>query len=349
MSKTTCAISGIQFETEHLNGLYISHTEGYFHPIFAAPTSALSKLYVSHCMGKLSLTDSYLLFLATLHSSNQITWEHPVTLDPTGATTQQLIENNFRQLVTVLEKTRTISTSNFIQPDFIVAFDNSHLLQVANWIKAWEDNLDEFVNERADTRQRDSIAKIEADLSYQILSNNDPATFADIVANWADKASGGFPVSKSLLYHKTIKSCFDSVKMFTTPLALLKEIKDYCECNIEAGSIHFHTLMKVINSGISKHIDYLGGSSLALGYTLLPVLPDSVGKPRVLTTGDKTILSITSNATPDEPIARNYTSSITFLKAKLAYKVAMQAKKAKEKESIKASIKTTVPNPLGDL
>ena len=40
-------------------------------------------------------------------------------------------------------------------------------------------------------------------------------------------------------------------KMFNTPLVLLKEIKDYCECNIEAGSIHFHTLIQVLQEGIS--------------------------------------------------------------------------------------------------
>ena len=339
MSRTTCAISGLQFSSSYLDNLIISHKEGYFHPIFAAPKNALHKLYLGHCRGLLSNADSYLLFLAILNESGQVTWEHPVTLDPNDPVTIQLLENNFNQLVTVLQKTALVTTANFSQPDFICAFDNSKLAQVTNWIKAWEDNLSDFFNERADDRLKTNLAKVEADLSYQIKSGNDPATYSDVVAAWANKASGGFPPSKYTLYVKTIKTCFDANKMFATPLSLLKEIKDYCECNIDAGSIHFHKLMEVIHAGISKHTDYLGGSSLALGYTILPSSTNPVINKTL--TDDK-IHTIIQSATDNEPSRLAYPDATSYIKARLAYRVSIQTAKAKAKAEAKT-------NSLGDL
>ena len=93
---------------------------------------------------------------------------------------------------------------------------------------------------------------------------------AGIVSEWASQAAD-FPHDKDDLYRKVIRSCFNATKMFNTPLATIKEVKDFCECNIQAGSVHFHTLSEILKEGIHRHVDYLGGSSLALGYTLLPV------------------------------------------------------------------------------
>ena len=104
-----------------------------------------------------------------------------------------------------------------------------------------------------------------------------------------------------------------------------KEIKDFCECNIEAGSIHFHTLLAVIGEGISRHIDYLGGSTLALGYTLLPN-PKQSAKDGNWDVGDSKLLAIIANAPAERPVASDYTSQSAFLRDKLAYIVASRKK-----------------------
>ena len=106
--------------------------------------------------------------------------------------------------------------------------------------------------------------------------------------------------------------------MFNTPLALLAEIKDYCECNIEAGSIHFHTLSKVLKEGMARHLDYLGGSSLALGYTLLPPEQATIEQ----TTTAAAMAKILATAPDKEPLREDYPTSLAHLRAKLAYKVA---------------------------
>lgn len=319
MAKVTCAISGIKFSCSYLP-INLDHTAGYYHPIFAVKTKTLHGLYVRHTKGELTATDSYLTFLAFLHSSDQITWRHPATLDPNSTVTRRLVENNLHQLIRVLEKTNCIFHPRFTQPSFTVTYENSGLQQIHNWIKAWEDNLTIFENGIADKEDRESLQKIENRLSNLILSGEKPEKFAHIIASWASKAAE-FPVEQDETYQKTIRSCFNMTKMFNTSLALLKEIKEYCESNIEAGSIHFHTLSAVLKEGIRRHHDYLGGSSLALGYTLLPTA-DTVEARDLEAKNTAEVAALAAKAPATTPARVDYDTDLDFLRAKLAYRIA---------------------------
>lgn len=350
MANITCAISGTKFEVSFLDSLNLPSSIGYYHPIFAAPQKALYNLYSAHCKGRLSKTDSYLLFLAFLHSSGLMIWDTHANLNPNNNSTTILVENNISQLISALERSNVITSSAFEQPYFRVTEDNASLQEIHLWIEALDDNIYEFYNYRADAREKESLRKVQADLSYLILSGEPPEVFAEVIAEWANKAAI-FPEELRASYIKTISACFDAKKMFSTPLSLLKEVKAYCENNIEAGSIHFHTLMQVINEGIFKHIDYLGGSSTALGYTILHSLTDSENG----TGGAKEaaiLISIAATAPSAIPILQDYPDKISYLKAKLAYKVKenVQAKEAEDASTsvtIKAkpaSIVTSITN-----
>jgi len=316
MSRVTCAISGLRFSTEYLEHISIPHTQGYFHPIFACSYKQLHYLYTEHCQGKLAPKDSYLLFLAFLHSSDQIAWKAPVSLDPNTSSTKQLIENNLSQLIEVLEKTGIISHPSFYQPSFVVTYDNNSLAQIPNWIRAWKANIISFHTGRYRQREVETLQKVENRLSKLILGGEPPEKYAYVIADWACKASE-FPVEVAEKWKLTILSCFNITKMFNTPLSLLKDIKDYCECNIEAGSIHFHSLIAVLKEGISRHVDYLGGSTLALGYTLLPVAARGAELKN-----QAELAAITANAPSSYPVREEYPDNFSYLKAKLAFNVA---------------------------
>lgn len=319
MSRVTCAISGINFHCTYMDSINLPHTRGYFHPIFALPYTSLYPIYTAHTKGQLSPKDSYLLFLAFLHGSDQIDWVHPASCNPGSDSTIALIENNIAQLVRVLEKTAIIRHPSFSQPSFKVTYENSNLYQIPNWIAAWTDNIDRFSKGQASIKEQQDLQKVENKLTSYILSGSPTKDYAAIVAKWANLAAC-FPYHREEEWEKVIRSCFNASKMFNTPLPLIKEIKAYCEENIEVGSIHFHTLSLVLQEGINKHIDYLGGSSLALGYTLLPSNP-SYKKGG----GDKSdieLLAIAADAPLEEPVQGDYPSSLEFLKAKLAYRVA---------------------------
>jgi hypothetical protein len=331
MANFTCAISGLRFKTSGLESVSVSSGAGYFHPVFALQTKQLYSLYSKHCRGQLTNADSYLLFLAFLHSSSKIEWQSPATLDPAAPKTISLIENNLSQLLSVLEQTDAIAHPSFKQPSFIVTYENCQMHQIPYWIEAWEENIDDFKQGRADLRELQDLQEVENKLSNLILSGEKPEHYAHIIASWSAKAAD-FPPHKSERWQKTIRSCFNINKMFNTPLSELKEIKDYCECNIEAGSIHFHSLMNVLKEGIGRNLDYLGGSSLALGYTLLSTESISLDQKKAELKNAAEVAALAAKAPTNKPVRVDYASSLDFLRAELAYRVALGQKRNETKK-----------------
>lgn len=324
MAKINCAVSGITFEVSHVP-LTLAAEIGYYHPIFALPYRKLYGLYSKHCKNELTETDSYLLFLAFLHSTEQIKWECPASLVP-GEETSYLVENNLLQLLRVIETTNLIIHPAFSQPSFVVSRDNSTLAQIPNWIEAWENNIADFNEGYRTKRMQEDLQKLENKLSYFLKSGMSPEQYSFAVATWANKAAG-FPAHKEEEWCKVIRTCFNSERMFSTPLAKLKEIKSYCEENIEAGSIHFHALMSTLNEGMNRNLDFLGLEGISIqtvGYSLMPV--DSSKQ-------DTEIASIIAAAPSEAPSRLDYSSDLDFLLAKLRYRVSLtQAKKIGEQK-----------------
>jgi hypothetical protein len=212
-----------------------------------------------------------------------------------------------------------------------VRSDSTLLQSIPNWIKAWDANIDTHLHFRNDMIAYEKIAEVANKLSIAILSAEPLPSYTTLVAEWAAKA-GNFPHDKEAEYKRIIRSCFSSTIMFNTPLVLIKEIRNYCEENIEVGSIHFHALMKVLNAGVKNHIDYLGATYSISDYVIL----DSNGAPdnntatpeelaatatrqAVIT---KQLSTIRATASTTEPVASQYSSNLEFLKAKLAFRLA---------------------------
>ncbi len=318
MTTLVCAISGIKFKTELMPDLIIPYTAGYFHPVFAADHKQLHRLYSLHCAGKLVATDSYLLLLAFLHSTGSVQWQHPATLNPTDPSTRSLVENNLSQLLAVIAKTDIIIHPRFKQPSFVINYNNADLNNLSGWIETWNDNIEEFYDRRASDKEREELSKLENKLTDLIRSGEPTRGYAHIVADWASVA-GEFPAERREEWKRVIRSCYNVNKMFNTPLPLIKEIKDFCEQNITVGSIHFHELYEVLRQGISSHVDYLGGSSLATTYEILPDLNDPETVASLIKT-EESIQAIRDKAPTSEPVRTDYEDSIAFLRARLAYR-----------------------------
>jgi len=305
MAKVNCAISGLTFSCDHLP-IFIPKSAGYYHPIFALDSKNLLPLYSKHCQGHLTPIDSYLLLLAYLHSTGKVAWNHPCSLSPTAPETVTFIERNLRQLIEAIELTASVDHPSFKQPSYAVYSENSSLKELPSWIAAWTQNLEDFRNGYREQRRRERMVATESRLSKAILSGAAPSTYAAIIATWADKAAG-FPPAKAAAYMKIIRTCYNSDKMFSTPLSAIKEVKAYCEENIEVGSIHFHTLSEALREGIARHQDYLGMGAI----TLLPV---------GFTVEAKELTAMREKATLDSPKRADYENDLDFLRAKLRYK-----------------------------
>ena len=323
MANITCAISGLRFKIAGLEGISIPASTGYYHPVFTLSHKKLYALYYQHTRNKLTPVDSYLLFCAFLQATGQVEWNSPATCNPSEMRTTKLVQNNLAQLILVYQKTSIIKHPSFKQPNFVVSYDNGKLDQVHNWIAAWQQNLVDFNVSRATYAQQRDLYKIESLLDEKLSQGIPPDQLPAIVASWASQAAE-FPYDKDESYQQVIRSCFNSAKMFKTPLNLIREVQQYCYANIEPDSIHFFTLSETLKKGAALHLDYLGGSNLALGYTMLDI--DSIQLTSEQKTGElKTAAALTTivnNAPTEPPVAIDYPNKLDFLKARLAYKVA---------------------------
>jgi hypothetical protein len=315
----TCAISGLRLHIPGIEGVSLPASTGYYHPIFTLPAVTLYKLYYQHTRNKLAPADSYLLFCAFLHATGQVDWQAPASCNPSDPRTTRLVQNNLAQLIAVSEKTAVIKHPSFRQPSFIVRYDNTDLEPVHNWIEAWQDNLLSFNVSRATYSQQRDLALVEGALNRKLAEGVPLEELPVVVSSWASQAAE-FPPALDEQYQRVIRSCFNSSKMFNTPLTLIREVQEYCFANIEAGSVHFHTLCEILKEGASRHVDYLGGSSLALGYTLLDTAAGTDKEGDMKTTAE--LATIASRATAEAPVRIDYPDNLSFLKARLAYKVA---------------------------
>jgi len=317
MAIIQCAISGLKIQVSHVP-MTLTPQDGYYHPIFALPYKKLYGLYSKHCTEQLTPEESYLLFLAFLNSTDKIAWYHHATCKPRDLTTRKLIENNLAQLIKVIELTNLIQHPSFKQPSFSVNLDNSKLLQIPNWINAWEDNIKDFHKGISFQRLQEDIVKIENKLSYCIKSSYPEERYTHLVANWADKTAG-FPANKSEEWKAIIRASFNKTKMFHTPLTTLHEIKNYCTENIEQGSIFWFTLMSILNAAINKHSSYLGIEGIdILGYAILP---------NNKTQYETELERVKATAPINEPKSSDYPSHADYIKAKLKYRVSILAEK----------------------
>lgn len=316
---TKCAISGITFKIAYSYNIEIPVTTGYYHPIFTLNSVTLYNLYESYTYGKLNNLDSYLLYLAILNSTGKIHWKSHIKSNPEDKSTQAIIANNIGKLIEVIAKTDSIKRVSFKQPEFCITKENNTIESTINFIKAWEENIEDFLAYSADARDRASLLEVENKLSRLILSGNKPESYAAVIADWAAIA-GNFPEDSKELWVTTIRASFNKNKMFKTPLSLLKEIKTYCECNIEAGSIHFHSLMETLTTAVVNHLDYLGGTNPASSYTLLPEMITSKQLPKEVNKDKAALDNVISKAPEKLPEEKDYSSKLDFIKAKLAYR-----------------------------
>jgi hypothetical protein len=277
------------------------------HPIFYLPQKKLLGLYSKHCKGHLTDKDSYLLFLALLNSTDAVKFTVPATYT---TKTNKLVANNIAQLVRVIWETDAITIPSFKQPMFYIRDTTADLNNVDSWIAAWEDNIVAFKNDYQDNLAWEALKKAEHKLTYVIRAGTKDAKYAAAVATWANKAAE-FPKEVAKNWEGVIRRCFNPGAMFSTPKATLKEIKDYCECNIEVGSIHFHALMEVLNAGIKNHCDFLG---------LWDADVHNTGASLEVHEKEQELRAeLISRAPEKEPVVSDYPTKLAYLRAKVAW------------------------------
>lgn len=323
MAKVICGISGIEYKCQHIP--MILNKRETAHPIFFLKQRKLLELYQLYSENRLTEIDSYLLFTALLYSTDSINFSVPCRQT---SQTQKIIAANIAQLVKVIHLSNAIQHPSFKLPGYYIRQETAGLDTIHNWLKSCLTNITTFKLGIAREKELDEIRSVENKLAAIIKSpENGDIKIAAAVAKWANLAAD-FPAANSEYWMSIIRKCYNITHMFSTPKADLVAIKEHCENNLEPGSLYFHTLMKILKTGIANHNDFLGlgnlGDTPSAKYTLLDTPPDNSREIEALE-------NIAATAPTKEPVESDYPNKLAFIRAKLAYK---QAQKMLTKENI---------------
>lgn len=324
--KALCGISGIQFQVEHFPA-YIDSRD-ICHPIFYLPQRKLLGYISKWSNGELTPTDSYLLFLALLNSTDAVEWRVPVKRTKE---TDGLIANNMEDLVICIGKINTIKHPSFKIPHIAITPDSSTLTSVEYWIANWEVSIEEWKDSYASYNEQRDLRDREYALEKLIRTPHKEIQLATQIADWAEIA-GDFPQSLTLVngahislahyWKQIIRKCINKDSIYQIPLCDIDELITHCEENIPHGTIYAHTLMQMLRTGRDKNKNFLGLGDwdLASSATSFKILSESDSVESA------NIEALLLSAPTEEPKLTDYPTRFAYLKAKVKWDMATKMK-----------------------
>lgn len=322
--KILCSKSGIEFNTEFFPGTF--HSRELAHPIFSLEQKRLLSYTGKWATGELTSTDSYLLFLALLNSSEQIQFRIACRRTPM---TDSIVANNMEYLVRTVIKLNAIRTPGTLFPFFAITAETCTLTNVHHWIEVWETCWKDFESgSRRDIIHR-NLAKRESALQRMIKNPHKPIReYAPQLADWASVA-GSFPeflvanpftkdskkIPLSVFWKEIIVRATRNEFLYTIPDNDLQELLDHCEEHIPIGSIYSHALFEALRHAIAKKKNFLGLGDMDLQsrYAL-------VDNPKDVETAN--FKALIDSAPVTEPKLEQYPTKFAYMKAKLRWDMA---------------------------
>lgn len=324
MAKILCAYSGVEFSCEHLP-LSLSSRE-VSHPLFHISRKKLLSLAGSWSSGKLTPTESYLLYLSLLHSTTLVEWRVPAAYH---SKTNQIIANNMEQLIHIIGKIDVITSPHFILPHFVISPDTSSLENSFHWIQVWNQNYNDWADNIKDHSNDQELLRRENALQKLIkTSHKRIEDYPKILAAWAVQA-GDFPTFEvkisgvkqtlSEYWESIIIKCAKEETIFQVPPNDLRELIDHCEDNImETGSIYAMALMKYLRKGAKMQENYLSLGDIDLASQTLTSY--RILKPNE-SAADANMQNMIDTAPKAEPQRNQYPDLISFIKAKARWNI----------------------------
>jgi hypothetical protein len=327
--KVLCAISGIEFTVEHFPAYLTSREVS--HPIFSLPQKKLLSYLGKWASQELTPTDSYLLFLATLNSSELVEFRVPASRNEE---TDSIVAQNMEALAKCVSKLNAVTNPSVCFPRYAVGPETKYLSNVQHWISNWNDSWQDFQEGYA--REYDSRKLIGREQALERLIKNPHmpiSAYASKIAEWASVA-GDFPenlkkspftglkITCSDYWKEIIVRCAREDSMYSVPTSDIEYLLQHCELNISIGTIYSNALFKVLRHAVTKQKNFFGMGDMDLGKTKFQILGDDD------TTETANLKAMIDSAPDHEPTPAQYPNKIAYLKAKLRWQMAMKYKQA---------------------
>lgn len=332
--KILCAYSGVEFTVEHFPGSLYSRES--WHPVFDMPQKKLLAYTGKWAGGELTTTDSYLLFLAILKSSDLVDFRTAVYRNEF---TDSIIAQNMESLVRSVIKLNTVSNPAVVFPKYVISTETRYLSNVRYWIENWKEAYQKFIEGKPTAHESAKLIQRESALERLIKNPHKPISqYAYQLADWAALA-GNFPPgmvpspfsSKNIsvldYWKMIIIRCAKEEFLYSIPRVDLEELLEHCEENIDAGSIYSNALFKLLRKGIEKRSNLLelGDMDVQGTYQILEE-SDTIESANIKAMVDSAPLEI--------PRPEQYSSKIEFLRAKMRYQMAQKFKRQEDSENL---------------
>lgn len=323
--KILCSLSSIEFECSHFPGTFYSRE--LHHPIFSLPQKKLLAATSKWSSGELTPTDSYLLFLSLLRSSDLIDWRVPVIRTEQ---TDSIVANNMESLLRTVIKLNTVSDPNQIFPHYAISQDTRTLFNVRYWIENWQHAYEEHKAGYKSAHESAALIRRENALARMIKNPHRPiSAYSGELSIWA-AAAGSFPtfmvsspfgssygqqISCADFWKEIIVRCTKNDYIFSIPDNDLQELIDHCNDNIPIGSIYSHALFKILRSAQERKKTFLdiGDPDVKSSYSLI-----SAGT----SVESANMKALVDSAPSIEPRLEEYPSKFAYQRAKLRWDMA---------------------------
>jgi hypothetical protein len=305
------------------------------HPVFDLSTPDLLALHEKYLAGKFTKTDNYLYFLALFNATKLVDFRVPcIQTDKT----QSIIANNIHSLYKMLERIHTLGDERIRNklelPRFAISPDTRDLANIKHWLDIWEANYNDYQNGYKNTTLIQTLLRKESQLEKKIKDGDDPASYANSLAEWAALA-GAFEDDNIILnehdkeesattyWKRIIRIAIKGDSIFHIPLFDLEDVIEQCEENIYNGNgaIQAHILMRCLRAAHKKKVEYadLGDFNISSAYKILDANEG---------VEEANMLAMIMSAPTSEPKESEYPNKTAWRIAKLKYNQAQEYYKA---------------------
>ena len=323
-----CAISGLQLEVSFFPSS--TDTKGLTHPIFSLPQRKLLPFLSRWSAGSLTPTDSYLLFLAILNSTDLVEFRVPVKKTPL---TDSIVATHMESLAKVVTR---ISSTRASFPIYAISPDTCTLANIQYWIENWNACHEDYLEGNRQSIKNDKLRIKEAALERLIKNPHKPISeYATRLADWAAMAASfptfntqspfsPLPITLSDYWKLIIQKISRNETLHQVPRGDILELVEHCRENISihnSGSIYSSALFKLLEGALEKQKAFLGFGDQDLIHVSYTILSESTSVE------DGNIKTLIDKAPEKAPERSEYPSDFAFFRAKMRYQMAKKAGK----------------------
>jgi hypothetical protein len=320
--KILCSISGIEYECQHFPAYLTSREVS--HPIFHLPQKKLLSYLGKWAGSELTPTDSYLLFLALLNSSELIEWRVPASRNEH---TDSIVAQNMEHLALIVSRLNAVTNPRVIFPHYAVGPETKFLTNIKHWIENWNQSYQDFQDGYSKEYESRKLITRETALERMIKNPHLPiSAYASKIADWASIA-GAFPEYKTIspfsslpvlmtdYWKEVIIKCTKEESLFLVPQVDLQDLLEHCEQNISIGTIYSNALFKVLRHALERQRNFLGLGDMDLTRGKYQILPEDS------TTETANLKAMVDSAPDHEPSQAEYPTKLAYLKAKMRWQL----------------------------